>query len=129
MRKLLSIEFKQSLVEKMLNRGTKSLASVAKENNVGQSTLKDWIKANRCGKLVKRMDGAKADYSPLEKLNHVAETWKLSETEPGAYCREKGLYGFELKNWKEKFMLDVNMGHYLFTHTYTRFVFLLISDR
>ncbi len=52
MRALLSLEGKQRLVEKVLSRKGKSIAEIAKENNVGYSTLQKWVRYSGCGKLV-----------------------------------------------------------------------------
>ena len=40
----ISIELKESIVKKALNRGSSSIESVAKANNVGVSSLCKWLK-------------------------------------------------------------------------------------
>lgn len=47
----------------------------------------------------KRKTGA--EWSADAKLAVVIETAPLSETELGAYCREKGLYPEQVQRWKD----------------------------
>jgi hypothetical protein len=41
------------------------------------------------------------DGSPEDKLAAVIETASLSEAEPDAYCRQKGLYPEQVQRWKD----------------------------
>lgn len=39
-----------------------------------------------------------------DRFQHLMATASLEETELGIYCREKGIYSFQLTEWKEAFM-------------------------
>ena len=103
--KQLSIEAKQMLVEKTLNQKGKSVRELAVQHNVGYSTLQKWIRQSRAGTLIsgenKRISGG---VSPAERFAHVLAVSSLNEVELGSYCRKKGLYSFQLTQWKEEFM-------------------------
>jgi len=43
-------------------------------------------------------------FSASERLTHLLSSSSLDESSLGHYCREKGLYSFQLTQWKEEFM-------------------------
>jgi transposase-like protein len=103
----LSIEAKEAIVLKAQNRGTETLRSFAKSNNVGYSSLKHWARNYREGKplLAKRpFVGSKHARISEERFNHLIATAELDEVSLGAYCREHGLYSHQLTEWRESFM-------------------------
>ena len=95
----LSLEAKESIVRKALNRGNTKLTVIAEENNIGVSTLQRWIKAFNSGKPT----GAKNsdDFTnKSEKLSHIIATANLDSPSLGAYCRKNGLYSHQLEEWR-----------------------------
>jgi hypothetical protein len=44
------------------------------------------------------------DIEVAEKFKHVMATANLNETKIGVYCRERGLYSYQLRQWQEEFM-------------------------
>jgi transposase len=103
--KQLTIEAKQMIVEKALTRKGKGVAEIAVQYNIGYSTLQKWIRESRAGTLIscehKTVSG---ELSPAERFTHLVATSSLDDVKLGVYCREKGLYSFQLTQWKEEFM-------------------------
>lgn len=102
----LSLEAKQAIVEKALSRGGKSLIQVAFENNVGYSALTRWLQNMRKGKpIARRQEGCppgKIDENL--PLKHVLAAANLDEQNLSAYCREHGIYNFQLVQWRDELM-------------------------
>ena len=106
MKRYLSREAKKALVEKVLHRQAgESVRAIAQQNNIGLTTLRSYIKLCQEGKLEKESAPVAAEQlTPAERFEHVLATSKLDPAALGAYCREPGLYSFQLQEWKEAYM-------------------------
>lgn len=102
----LTIEAKRMIVEKALNREGVSVSEIASQYNVGLSSLERWMKLSREGILNGTVvnSGSIVPLNAKEQLEHLMATANLNEVELGAYCRERGLYSFQLEEWKNEFM-------------------------
>lgn len=97
-----SEERKAAVLKKLLPPDNRSVASVAAEEGISGATLYGWLKTCRQqGAPVPGNRKTGDDWSADAKLAVVIETAPLSETELGAYCREKGLYPEQVKRWKD----------------------------
>ena len=103
----LSIEAKEAIVLKAVNRGSKSLVEIARANNVGLSTLQRWLQRFRRGEPL----GAKSvtaasqgNLSKEERFTHLLATHGLDDIALGKYCREQGLYSHQLVQWRHAFL-------------------------
>lgn len=77
-----------------------SPAELSKGTGINKSTLATWKgKALRSG-IDKGVAKTKGVLSSREKFLIVMETYTMSEIELSKYCREKGLYVEEVKNWR-----------------------------
>jgi len=98
----LSREAKEAIVRKTLSRSGKTVREIAKENDVGYSTLNRWLQNFREGEPLPQRKPAKP--KPPNKQNenlplkHVLATANLDEQTVGAYCRENGIYQFQLES-------------------------------
>lgn len=106
----LSHEAKITIVEKAIARNGQGIAEIAAFHNIGLSTLERWMNQFRNGKLI---GSAPVPLSNLqltqsEKLEHLLLTANLDEIELGAYCRERGLYSFQIPQWKNEIMSQDN---------------------
>lgn len=96
-----SEERKAAILKKLLPPHNRSVASVATEEGISNATLYSWLKQCReKGVPVPGYTQSDNEWSPDAKLAVVIETATLSETELGAYCREKGLYSEQIQQWK-----------------------------
>ena len=103
----LSKEAKESIILKTLNRGTESIKSVAKRHNVAVSSLYTWLKHYReSAPIINQGDRIqeRGKLTRVEKFNHLLATSQLDEVSLGTYCRENGLYSYQLMEWRNHFM-------------------------
>ena len=96
-----SEERKAAILKKLLPPHNRSVTSVATEEGISNATLYSWLKQCReKGVPVPGYTQGDYEWSPDAKLAVVIETATMSETELGAYCREKGLYPEQIQQWK-----------------------------
>ena len=101
-----TLEAKEAMVDKALSRGNQYLEQFAEENNVGCSTIYRWMKCRREGKPLGEPQKAQAIREALiySSKKHVLATANLDKQAIGAYCREQGIYSFQLEQWREELM-------------------------
>lgn len=100
-----SIERKESVLKKFLPPLSMTVSEVSKEEGISVQTLYYWLKQLRkSGKSVPTQNKSSKNWSAEAKFAIVVETASLSETELGEYCREKGLYPEQIKEWKQECM-------------------------
>lgn len=99
-------EAKQSIIEKAINRGQKTLNQIAEESNVGYSTLTGWLKLARhdAGFTPGRRGRPPKGQGHKPPLEHLLATKGLDEEAVGVYCREQGIYSFQLEEWRNRLM-------------------------
>ena len=94
-------EMKESIVVRML-QGDESVTDIQRETGVGINTLYRWRdKALNQKGLSATTKYKNADkWSSQDKFTVVLETANLSEIEFSEYCRNKGIYPEQVKEWK-----------------------------
>lgn len=79
----------------------RSVSSVAEETGINSVTLYAWRKQARAAGAVMPGDGKSPDgWSSEDKFRAVLESAGLSETELAEYCRRKGIYLEQLREWR-----------------------------
>ncbi len=98
-------EMKEAIVAKLLEDDV-TVMDVQRETGVGINTLYRWRdKALNEKGLSATTKYKNADkWSSQDKFTVVLETANLSEIEFSEYCREKGIYPEQVKEWKEACM-------------------------
>ena len=109
-----SPEFQEQALSKARTRGKRTLESVATELNMPLETLKGWLKRSST-------DGARLphaatplgdvparQWSPAQRLLALQESHSLSGSALHAWCREKGLFEHQLKQWRDAFCAPVH---------------------
>ena len=93
-------DHKKAIIRKLVESGL-SLRQFAKLESINLSTLYSWrdkyLKVGSSLAESNNLDG----WSPEQKFSIVLETSALSEIELSEYCREKGLYPEQVKEWKQ----------------------------
>ena len=93
-------DHKKAIIRKLVESGL-SLRQFAKLESINLSTLYSWrdkyLKAGSSLADSNSSDG----WSPEQKFSIVLETAALSEIELSEYCREKGLYPEQVKEWRQ----------------------------
>ena len=104
-----STEFKEQALSKARQRGSRTLESIATELNMSLGSLKGWLKgsnqkASDSVALVSLpSDTAAQHWTPTQRLQALLESHALSGVALNAWCREKGLFEHQLKQWREAF--------------------------
>lgn len=111
MKQKVSLSFKQATVAAALNRpGDVSLKQCAKERGIGYSTLQNWLRLVRKGKLGEASSATSprerrpVDWTTDEKWQAVWDCAGKDETAKATYCRERGVFKHHLEQWKQELM-------------------------
>lgn len=100
-----SMERKESVLSKLLPPHNLPVAEVAKVEGISEATLYNWRnEAKLRGIPVPGSKKTSDKWSAEAKLAVVIETATLSETELSEYCRSKGLYPEQIREWKQSFI-------------------------
>ena len=96
-----SIERREWVLRQMMPPGNRTVSELAEETGITTVTLYAWRKQARAAGAVVPGDGKSPDgWSSQEKFRVVLESASLSETELGEYCRRKGLYVEQIREWR-----------------------------
>ena len=86
----------------MMPPGHRSVSELSEETGISTMTLYAWRKQAGAAGVVVPGDGKNAErWSSEEKFRVVLESVGLNETELAEYCRRKGLYGEQVREWRE----------------------------
>jgi len=97
-----SPEYKESILNKLLPPSNMTVGEVSKQEGISKNTLYYWVrKAKKSGVAVPENKPTAENWSAETKLAVVIETAPLSESKLSQYCREKGLYIEQVKQWKD----------------------------
>jgi transposase-like protein len=92
---------KAAILLKMLPPNNKPIAQIAIEEGIAQGTLYSWRATARAqGQLMPDADMTPQGWGSCDKFAAVLETAALNESELSAYCRERGLYPNQIKDWR-----------------------------
>ena len=104
-------EFKDSILKRLDQPSNETVASISEETDIPKGTIYQWIKNNNQKQKSNPVNlKSKANWTSEDKFHVVLETATLSETELAEYCRRKGIYVQEIKEWKEQ-CLSANATH------------------
>jgi transposase len=95
-----SIDQKEAIVNRFLQSGL-SIREFAEDEGIAKSSLYTWSKKLNTSD---RPLMGKNKYSGEQRFSILLETATLSEAEISKYCRTKGLYPDQLKQWKQAFI-------------------------
>lgn len=92
-------EFKDSVVQKILNRGNETILDICEKIGVGKSTAANWVR------LCAKVSNMKKPVEPKKwtaetKLKALIETSGLEEADFGHYLRREGLYSNQSEEWR-----------------------------
>lgn len=95
-------EMKEAIIARMLE-GDETVTDIQRDTGVGINTLYRWRDQAKHQKGLSATTKYKnADkWSSQDKFMVVLETANLTEIEFSEYCREKGIYPEQVKEWKE----------------------------
>lgn len=99
-----SPERKAAILKKLLPPSNMSVTEVSRQENISNVTLYTWRKQLLEKGVVVSDSQSPEQWSAEAKLAAVAETLTLSEVELSEYCRKKGLFPEQIKDWKNSFL-------------------------
>lgn len=107
-------EFRQNAVRKALMRSPDiKLKSMAKDLNIGYSTLQKWIRLSKLNQLNPLNSSSEfampvtkeqrpSDWSNQDKLELLIKCGSLDDEAVSQVCREHGIYPHHLDEWKKE---------------------------
>jgi len=99
-----SKEQKEKILSRILS-GEESISDIHKETGINANTLYRWRDEVKRTGLSSTTKYKKAEnWSTQDKFLVVLETANLSEIEFSEYCRKKGIYPEQVKEWKDACM-------------------------
>ena len=97
-----SAEQKEAIINKLL-ASQLTLKAFSEQEGIAKSTLYTWKQKLSNGSNPKM---TQSKLSTEQRFAIVLETATLSEAELSQYCREKGLFPEQIKQWKQSFIND-----------------------
>lgn len=97
-----SVEFKKSVVEKLLNRGTRPVTEILEESGISSPTLYEWKAGFANLSDMKNKPRRPQDRRPEEKLNALIAFENLSMDQRGEFLRKEGLHIEHLQGWRKQ---------------------------
>lgn len=96
-----SAERREAVLKKLLPPYNRSVPEVSREEGISEPTLYNWLKRCKSEGMLVPHSGKNTDDWPVEaRFAAVMETASFSEVELSQYCRERGLYPEQIKQWK-----------------------------
>lgn len=92
-------EEKDKLIARMFPPESISPSKLSLETGISKSTLATW-KSKVSVSNIKGNNRSNRTISSREKFLIVIETYTMSESDLGKYCRENGLYASDVKEWR-----------------------------
>lgn len=100
-----SEERKVAVLNKLLPPQNKTYRELSKEECIPISTIYTWLKkSEQVGKMNPKVVKVSPSWSVEARFSAIVETATMSELELGEYCRAKGLYPEQIKEWKAEFI-------------------------
>lgn len=100
-----SAEMKASAIQKMMPPNNVTVAQIARDTGITETTLYTWRKQARNQGVPVPGNGKHPDqWNPESQLAVIIETATLNETELAKYCRKKGLFAEQIQQWKAAFI-------------------------
>ena len=93
---------REAVLKKMLPPHNKSIADISEEEGISTATLYNWRQAARAkGLLLPGGESTQEGWTSKDKFAAVLETAGLNEEELAEYCRQRGLFPEQIREWRE----------------------------
>ena len=97
--------FREQALEKVYNRGDRTVQAVADELNMSAWTLKNWMKLPKDSAESQPAVTTKRpqDLSLSERFQLILDSQGKEGEALNGWCREQGIFPFHLQQWREAF--------------------------
>lgn len=97
-------EYRKRILESLMPPQNKTVPQVAEEEGINRNTLYTWVKNAReqGANIPNSSPSHQRKWRKEDKFKMVMETYSMNEAELSAYCRERGLYVSEIKEWAKR---------------------------
>ncbi|MDD4941959.1 MAG: transposase [Rhodoferax sp.] len=103
-RKTYTTEFKEQARRKAHERGPKRLQDIAEELELSLGTLKNWLKPSDLNhEMVLPSSTSANSWTAAQRLTALNESHGLKDQELHAWCRERGVFEHQLRQWEREF--------------------------
>jgi transposase-like protein len=92
-------EFKEQAILKVLQRGDKTIQTIADELNINLFTLKEWLRKSRTTMTDKTTQKRPADWTRAQRFQAL-----------NGFCREQGIFTHHLQTWKSEFIKETSQA-------------------
>ena len=97
--------FREQAIQKLLQRGDKTIQCIAEELNINVFTLRNWLKQYRPHTMSEHKSTKRPiDWTPEERLQALMASHGLKEEDLNAFCRAQGVFPHHLKAWRQAFI-------------------------
>ena len=107
-----SNSFKDAIINRILSPDSKSIRSVAAENDVPIATVLNWLNKKEIPmeQYEKKLDvcSEAIEESLQLKFKIILEVASMTDDELSAYCRQKGIYPEDIDIWKQEMMSNLD---------------------
>lgn len=98
-------EVKIKVLTRALGKDPVSIVELSREYGISVSAIYSWIKAATDLQEVKMDKGKRPkEWSAEERLQVVNDTHHMTPEDIGEYCRDKGLYTYNIEEFKKDFI-------------------------
>ena len=104
-----STEFKALALNKAQTRGDQTLQAIASDLNLSLGTLKGWLQQQNKELALSGLHTPLLEQQPTktwsaeQRLAALIESYGLKDQALHAWCREKGLFEHQLRQWHQEF--------------------------
>jgi transposase-like protein len=97
--------FREQALQKLLQRGDKTIPCIAEELNINVFTLKHWLRQHRPQTMSEHKTTKRPiDWTPEERLQVLMASHGLADEALNAFCRTQGVFPHHLKAWQQDFI-------------------------
>jgi transposase-like protein len=97
--------FREQAIQKLLQRGDKTIQCIAEELNINVFTLKHWLRHYRPQTMSEQKTTKRpVDWTPEERFQALMASHGLEEERLNAFCRAQGVFPHHLKAWQQDFI-------------------------
>jgi hypothetical protein len=101
-------EFKEQAILKVLQRGDKTIQTIAAELNLNLATLKNWLEKSGSTMTDNTTQKCPGNWTRAQRFHTLMQSAPLNGEALNGFCREQGIFTHHLDSWKADFIKDTD---------------------